>query len=60
MDWKITGNHCLLFDLKKGEIGTIDGYRKEILKEFSKVRNLISSLKSPWVETIKIRQYMEL
>ena len=32
---------------------TIDGYKKEILKEFSRVRNIASSLESPWVVTMK-------
>ena len=53
----ITGKRCLLFDYTGKKIVTIDVYRKEILKEFSRVRKLTSSL-SQWIK--KYRQGMDL
>ena len=45
----ITGKQCPVFDYLGGNILTIDAYKKEIQKEFARVRNIISSL-SQWIE----------
>ena len=39
----ITGKRCPVFDYSGGKIVTIDAYKKEILKEFARVRKLASS-----------------
>ena len=41
---KITGKICPVFDYA-GKIVTIDGYKKETLREFLRVINITSSLK---------------
>ena len=52
MDGKITGKRCLvLFDYTGKFFFAIDGHRKEIIKELSRVRNITSSSKLLWVET---------
>ena len=51
LDGKITGKRCPVFDYT-GFFVTIDAYKKEILKEFSRVRNITSPSKTPWFETI--------
>ena len=47
-DGKITGKRCPVFDYTDKKIVTIDAYKKEILNEFARIRNL-TSLLSPWV-----------
>ena len=44
----ITGKRCQVFDYTGKKIVTIDAYKKEILKEFSRVRQLTSSW-SQWI-----------
>ena len=39
LDRKITGKRCPVFDYTGKQIVTIDGYKKEIFKEFSRVIN---------------------
>ena len=51
-DGKIPGKHCPVFDYTGKKIVTLDAYKKEILNEFARIRNLNSSL-SPWFEKIK-------
>ena len=48
----ITGKRCPVFYYSGGKIVTIDAYKKEILKEFSRVRKLTSS-SSQWIEKTK-------
>ena len=45
---KITGKRCPVFNYTVKKIFTIDAYKKEILNELSRIRNLTSS-SSPWV-----------
>ena len=47
----ITGKRCPVFDCSGEKIVTIDAYKKEIQKEFARVRNLTSSL-SQWIKKI--------
>ena len=51
-DGTITGKRCPVFDYIDNKIVTIYAYKKEILKEFARIRKL-TSLSSPWVEKIK-------
>ena len=44
----ITGKRCPFLDYTGKKIATIDAYKKEILKEFARVRNLTSS-SSQWI-----------
>ena len=39
LDRKITGKRCPVFDYMEKQIFTIDGYKKEIFKEFSRLIN---------------------
>ena len=52
LDKKIIGNRCPVFYFTGGGFN-IDEYKKEVLKEFSRLRNITSSSKSHWVETRK-------
>ena len=45
---KITGKRCQVYDYTNKKIVTIGAYKKEILKEFARVRQLTSS-SSQWV-----------
>ena len=45
----ITGKRCPVFDYKNKKIVTIGTYKKEILKEFARVRQLTSS-SSQWIK----------
>ena len=40
---KIRGNRCPVFDYIEKKIVTIDAYKKEILNEFARIRELTSS-----------------
>ena len=40
-DETITGNHCPVFDYNENNILMIDAYKKGILNEFTRIRNLI-------------------
>ena len=51
-DRTITGKRCPVFDYTDKKIVKIDAYKKEIINEFARIRNL-NSLCSPWVEKIK-------
>ena len=51
-DWTITGKRCSVFDYKGKKIVTMYAYKKEILNNFARIRNITSSL-SPWVEKNK-------
>ena len=46
---KITGKQCPVFDYTNKKIVTIGAYKKEILKEFARVRQLTSS-SSQWIK----------
>ena len=52
LDRKITGKFCPVFNCTRGGGFTVDGYKKEISKDLSRVRNLTSSSKLFWVITI--------
>ena len=43
LDGKIIDKHFLVFDYTVKQVFPIDGYRKEILKELSRVINITSS-----------------
>ena len=45
---KIKGKRCPVFDYTNKKIVTIDAYKREILKEFARVRQLTSS-SSQWI-----------
>ena len=45
---RITGKRCPVFDYTNKKIVTIGAYKKEILKEFERVRQLTSS-SSHWI-----------
>ena len=44
----ITGKQCTIFEYTGKKIVTIDAYKKEIIKEFARVRQLTSS-SSQWI-----------
>ena len=48
----IIGKRCPVFDYTDKKKITIDAYKKEMRKEFARIRKLTSS-SSPWVEKIK-------
>ena len=45
---KIIGKRCPVFNYTEKKIVTMYAYKKEILNEFARIRNL-TSLLSPWV-----------
>ena len=55
----ITGKRCLVFEYTGKKIVTIDAYKKEIIKEFARVRQLTSSL-SQWIKNNKYKQGVAL
>ena len=48
---KITGKRCQVYDYTNKKIVTIGAYKREILKEFARVRQLTSS-SSQWIKKI--------
>ena len=52
---RITGKQCPVFEYTCNKIVTIDAYKKEILKEFARVRQLNSSL-SQWIKKTNIEK----
>ena len=55
-DGTIVGKRCPVFNYTEKKIVTFDGYRKEIINEFARIRKL-TSLLSPWVEKLKLTRY---